>query len=210
MDKLPEYKETLLEDELISVFEKMGMKNEGIELVDLIKIMPSRYMNDERPIVRDYATSIFKNEEPTIESLTETCNKLQHALKEGNERLSCLERVVRDIVISDIPDRGTLSLKRAVLTRDWRSVEFFIKCGASMSGVFSCLNDPQPSDYTSYHIINAQQLATKYKVIYEIPSKTDNENAWRYRAELFRNWINDSQPSEFANNNPTFTNYFNY
>src|SRR5690242_9004641 len=126
MDELPEYRETSLEDELLSVFEKMGMKNEGVELVDLIKIMPSRYMNDERPIVRDYATSLFRSEpEPTIESLTETCNELRRALKEGNERLSCLERVVRDIVIADIPDRGTLSLKRAVLTRDWRSVEFF-------------------------------------------------------------------------------------
>lgn len=207
MDKLPEYKETSLEDELLSVFEKMGMKNEGIELVDLIKIIPSRYMKDERPIVRDYATSIFKNEEPTIESLTETCNKLRIALKEGNERLSCLERVVRDIVIGDLRDRGTSSLSRALLTKDWRAVEFFIKCGADMTlGSLGYDTDR----YKSYRDSNLPKLMTKYKLRPDIMNQRNSENVWRCEAELFRNWITETSYTEFVNDNQTFVSYFNY
>jgi hypothetical protein len=203
-DELPEYRETSLEDELLSVFEKMGMKNEGVELVDLIKIMPSRYVNDERPIVRDYATSLFKPEpEPTIESLTEICNELRRAFKEGNERLSCLERVVRDIVIADLRDRGTSSLSRASTTKDWRAVEFFIKCGADMQSLSS-------NDYIAYRNANLPKLMQKYKLTQSVMDQRNCENPWRCNAELFRNWIHETPHTGFDDNNPTFVSYFNY
>jgi hypothetical protein len=82
---------------LLTTFDNMGIKDDGINLIDKIKEDPDIYTDDKRKCVQDLARYYIDSQPP------QDIEFYKNAIKDGNARITQLEQIVRVIIGTLLP-----------------------------------------------------------------------------------------------------------
>jgi hypothetical protein len=91
---------------LLTTFDNMGIKDDGIDLIDKIKEDPDIYTDDKRKCVQDLARYYIDSQPP------QDIEFYKNAIKDGNARITQLEQIVRVIIGTLLP--GTSENQEAI------------------------------------------------------------------------------------------------